>query len=430
MRNPRPTTKVLSGWRALAVQLRFCASVLHRRLFHKRRFPLLILRASKNGFFKTLSLLQDCRLTKVIKAGGRYHFSLVEPGWPSEAYDLMIANGGLNVGGAGTPAKAHIDLAILAITRVCGNGCEFCYERFNVNGTDTVPLDRWQTVIGELQSIGVGVVALSGGEPMLRFGNTMQILWAADKSQSDFHMYTSGLGVSYDKVDALVQAGLSGVAVGLDHYDPATHDVVRGRRGAFDDAIKALRLFRDAGILTFVNTCITKPLVKSDGLWRFYEMLHELGVGAVQLLEPKPCGGYATQQVNSLYGLLERRATMDFFEATTGSGNHAGYPAVYFPAFTEAPENLGCMMGGLSHLHVDSRGNVEPCVFLPVTFGNIMNRSFVDIYRDMRNAVPHPLHRRCPALQLAERVGFEPEEGKEVPLAYEAVKGEWERMYA
>ena len=421
--------RVLSGWRALPVQLWFCAMVLFRWLFRRSRFPLLYMRRSRNGFLKTLTLLQDCKLTKVIKVNGKYHFSLVEPRWPSEAYDHMIANGGLNVGGAGTKAKRQIDLAILAITRACGNGCEHCYERFNVNGKDTVPISRWAPVIEELQSVGVSVVALSGGEPMLRFENTLSLLESADKRRSDFHLYTSGLGVNPERVERLVDAGLAGVAVGLDHFDPAVHDVIRGRMGAFEDAVNALRLFGDAGILTFVNTCITKELVASDGLWKFYDFLHSTGVGAVQLLEPKPCGGYAAQKIRSLYGPRERRATMRFFQATAGSGNHTGYPAVYFPAFTEAPENLGCMMGGLSHLHIDSRGNVEPCVFLPVTFGNILSRSFKDIYRDMRVAVPRPLHKRCPALQLAERVGFEPGEGKEIPLAYGDVRVEWDRIF-
>jgi MoaA/NifB/PqqE/SkfB family radical SAM enzyme len=106
-----------------------------------------------------------------------------------------------------------------------------------------------------------------------------------------------------------------------------------------------------------------------------------------------------------------------------------GYPAVYLPAYTESPQNLGCMMGGLSHLHIDSRGNVEPCVFVPVSFGNITDTSFTDIYRRMREAIPRPLHGRCPALQLADRVGFSPKSGT-LPLEFESVRAEWGRMYA
>jgi MoaA/NifB/PqqE/SkfB family radical SAM enzyme len=428
MSGTRP--KIYSGIAALPVQLRFCASVLYRRIFHKRRYPLLYLMPSKNGFLKTIKLLARCKLTKVIKVGRKYHFSLLEPRWPSEAYDNLMTNGGLNLGGAGTAAKVQIDLAVLAITSACGNRCEHCYERNNIGQRDIVPVSRWRTVIEDIQRIGVSVVALSGGEPLVRFDNTLSLLETADKRRSDFHLYTSGLGATRERVFALVEAGLAAVGVGLDHFEPTRHDAIRGRKGAFDDAIRAIRMFGDAGILTYVNVCITKDLVRSDGLWRFYDLLNSLGVGAIQLLEPKPCGGYAARQINTLYGTQERRETMAFFEATHRSRHFDGYPAVYFPAFMEAPVNLGCMMGGLSHLHIDSRGNVEPCVFLPVSFGNINKASFSDIYRRMRKAVPRPLHRRCPALQLGERMGFSPEAGNELPVPFESVRAEWRRMYA
>jgi len=36
---------------------------------------------------------------------------------------------------------------------------------------------------------------------------------------------------------------------------------------------------------------------------------------------------------------------------------------------------------------IDSKGNVNPCVFLPVTFGNIMEEYFRSIYRRMRERI-------------------------------------------
>ncbi len=422
--------RVYSGLVALPVQLRFCLSVLLRRLFRRRRYPLLRLRVSKHGFLETLRLLERCKLTKVIRVGGKYHFSLLEPRWPSRAYDHLMANGGLNLGGAGTAAKRQIDLAVLAITRACANRCEHCYERFNLGRREAVPISRWKTVIEELQQIGVSVVALSGGEPLARFDDTFALLRAADKSRSDFHLFTSGYGVTPERVSALVGAGLAAVGVGLDHYDRSRHDAIRGRSGAFDDAVRALSLFGEAGILTYTNTCVTKDLVRSNGLERLHEMLRDLGVGAMQLLEPKPCGGYAARHIRSIYGPGERAATLAFFEATHTLRKFRKYPAVYFPAFMEAPQNLGCLMGGLSHLHIDSRGNVEPCVFVPVSFGNVNRASFAEIYGRMREAVPLPLHGRCPALRLGESVGFSPDAGKELPVPFESVEAEWRRMYA
>jgi len=417
--------KIVRGVATTPVLLRFCAAVLYRRLFRKRQYPLLSLR----GFLRTLKLLQQCNTTKAIKVGAKYHFSLQEPRWPSEVYDRLMANGGLNLGAAGTASKLQIDLAILAITRACAYHCEHCYERHNLAQQDTVPLSRWRAVIDELQDIGVSVIALSGGEPLARFEKTLSLLQTADKTRSDFHLYTTGHGATEERVEALVGAGLAAAGIGLDHFDPARNDAIRGHPGAFANAVRALRMFGDAGILTFVNTCLTKDLVRGDGLQRFHDLLYTLGVGAVQLLEPKPCGGYGGRKVHTWFGAEERRATRAFFESTHRARVRRGYPAVYLPAYTEAPENLGCMMGGLSHLHIDSRGNVEPCVFVPISFGNITDTSFTDIYRRMREAIPRPLHGRCPALQLADRVGFGPKSGA-LPLAFESVRAEWGRMYA
>jgi len=424
----RARTRVYSGLAAIPVQLRFCLSVLYRRLFQRGRYPLLYLGASKRGFLTTIRLLQRIGLTKVVRVGRHYHFSLVEPRWPSKAYDRLMANGGLNLGAAGTPAKPQIDLAVLAITRACEYRCQHCYERPSLGARKGVTVSRWKGVIEELQGIGVSVVALSGGEPLGDFQSTLELLAGADKTRSDFHLYTSGHGATPEKVAALLEAGLAGVGVGLDDFEPARHDALRGHEGAFQDAVRALRLFAEAGILTYVNACLSKALVRSGGLWRFYDLLSELGVGGVQLLEPKPCGGYANRQVETLFGPEDKEATLRFFEVSQRSKRHRRHPAVYYPAHMEAPGNLGCMMGGLSHLHIDGLGNVEPCVFVPVSFGNVNETSFTEIYRRMRAAIPRPVHARCPSLQLAERVGFGAERWQRLPVPFASVEGEWRRM--
>lgn len=412
------------GFAALPAQLRFCLSVVAKRVFLKRRYPLLFLAPWRNGFFKTLKLLARLRMTKVIRLGRYRHFSLLEPRWPSPAYEHLIARGGLNLAAAGTAAKVQIDLAVLGITRACPYRCAHCYERFNLASTEAVTVDRWREVIREIQQIGVSVVALSGGEPFARFDDALSLLETADRSRSDFHLFTTGHGATPERVKALARAGLVAAAVGLDDFEPSRHDAIRAHRGAFDDAVRAIRLFSEAGILTYVNACMTKGLVERDGLYHFYELLRALGVGALQLLEPRPCGGYATCALDTVYGPEERTAVREFFEATNRSPRYRRYPAVYFPALMEAPENLGCMGGGLSHLYIDSLGNVEPCVFLPVSFGNITREGFRTVYERMRQAMPRPTP-QCPSLHLAKTVGFTPDRQAQLPVAYESIREQW-----
>jgi len=87
---------------------------------------------------------------------------------------------------------------------------------------------------------------------------------------------------------------------------------------------------------------------------------------------------------------------------------------------------MGCMMGGLSHLTIDSKGNVNPCVFLPVTFGNIMKEDFATIYARMRMAIPRPVHKACPSITLAETIRGRLRAGIVSPVPFEALRDEWE----
>jgi hypothetical protein len=77
---------------------------------------------------------------------------------------------------------------------------------------------------------------------------------------------------------------------------------------------------------------------------------------------------------------------------------------------------------------VDSTGNVQPCVFLPVSFGNIMDEDFMDIFLRMKKAVPHVLHIPCPALSLAEEIKVRSQGGADLPLVYEKIEDEWQKM--
>jgi MoaA/NifB/PqqE/SkfB family radical SAM enzyme len=419
--------RIRSGVAALPVQLRFCLDVLWKWLFHRSRYPLLSL-SHRTGFLATLRLLNRLHLTKAIQVGRYHHFSLLEPRWPSPAYDRLIARGGLNLAAAGTSGKKQVDLAILAVSRVCDYGCAYCYERFNLGDREIVPAARWREVIRQLQEIGVSVIALSGGEPLLRFEDTLDLLDSSDKRRSDFHIFTTGHGATQKRVTDLARAGLAAAGVGLDHYDRHLCDAARGYEGAFDEALVALTLFREAGLLTYVNVCLSRPLMKGGGLWRLYDLAHALGVGAVQLLEPKPCGGFSGRDPQGLFGAAEKRAALEFFETANRKRRYGRHPAVYFPAFMEAPENLGCMMGGLSHLYVDSLGNVEPCLFLPVSFGNVLSEDFSAIYARMRAEIPRPLHRPCPSFELAATVGFDPRGRGGLPIAHASIQEEWHRL--
>lgn len=388
------------------------------------------MRASRGGILANRKLLTGAGLCKVIEFDGTYRFSLSTPRWPSHVFDRMAAGGGLNVAAAGTPAKRQIDMAILGITRKCAYRCRSCYERDSLSAEDTLPVSLWAEAVRGLQHWGTSVIVLSGGEPMLRSEGVLSLLRSADHDHSEFHLHTTGQGVTDDIAAAFRRAGLSAVGIGLDDDDPGRHDEMRGRRGAFEDAIRALGSFRRAGVFLYLNTCLSSPFIRSGGLPRLAEKAAEWGVGIIRLLEPRPCGLAGERDVPMVLSDADRESAATFYEIANKNPGFPAFPLISYEAYIEHPDRLGCRMGGLSHLSISGRGDVQPCVFLPVSFGNIAEENISAILLRMRAAVPRPLRRACPAETLAPLLREKSQNHPATPVAFEAIREEWESLFS
>lgn len=414
----------LSG---LLFKLKFRLSFV-KYLLQKKKYPLFVLSPSKGGMLKTQKTMRKLGLSKAVRYDGHYYLSLTTPRWPSRAFDHMVGKGGLNLTAAGTPLKSQVDTAILAITRQCVYECKHCYERFNLGEEEAVPIERWKQVVQALQAQGVNIITFSGGEPMLRFAGLMELVEAVDKDLSDIHVHTSGHGVTLEKAIRLKQAGVAAVAVGLDDVVPSRHNDIRGNENAYKEALRALQLFRKAGLFTTVNMCLTKDMAQAGELHRFFLLAKHLGVGFVRFLEPKPCGGYIDTDMEDLFSEKHRTTVTEFFRELNRDKKYTDYPIISYEAHFEKPEHLGCMMAGHSHFHIDSRGNVEPCVFMPVSFGNIMDEDVRDIFARMRETIPHPIHEECPALRLSSLIREKKNSGTPLPVPFAGIEDDWWRM--
>lgn len=405
-----------------SVMLRYRFSML-KYIVNRRKYPLFSLSNVEGGLHESQVLFKKMKTRKFVQHNGNYYFSLNAPHWPSKAFDKMAANGGLNVAAAGTAIKHHIDNAIIGITRQCDYNCIHCYEFNNLKKKDTIPVFKLQEVISKLQAYGTGIITLSGGEPILRFNDLIHILKEADHSKSDFHIHTSGYGVSKGKAEQLKKAGLQAAGVALDDIDPKRHDTFRGFKGAYQNAINALKYFQDAGVFTYVNMCLTNEIIRSGDIYRYFDLMRTLKVGFVRWLEPKPCGAYLKNEGEScILGENERAIATDLYINSNTGKSHMDYPVISYESYVELPENLGCLMGGNSLIYIDTAGNVEPCVFLPVTFGNILEEDFLVIFDRMKGVIPGPVKKGCPAITLNSKINNLKEKGISLPVSFETIE--------
>jgi MoaA/NifB/PqqE/SkfB family radical SAM enzyme len=384
---------------------------------------------SSDSVIKVHQLRKKLLLYKLVRFNNQYYSTPTIPAFPSKAYDKMITNGGLNFLSAGTESKRQVDSVFLAITNKCTLKCTYCYERQNINNPKNIPSQKWQDAVRSLQKVGVNVFILTGGEPLLDFDKLITILKSANKDESDFHLHTSGYSVTEEKIKELKEAGLKAVAVGLDDYNADRHDKIRGA-GTFEQATKALRLFNMAGILTYVNFCVNKEILRDNNIYNYYKFVKELNVSMIQLLEPRPCGGYFDSFDNVWLNEAERKKLYRFALDGNQKKYFKDYPLIYYVAHIEGKNQMGCHMGGLSHFYINSAGDVIPCVFLPIKYGNILEESITSIFRRMREKIPMPIYCDCPSLLLQDECKKIFRSTKSLPIAAEDIQDKIDVLYS
>jgi MoaA/NifB/PqqE/SkfB family radical SAM enzyme len=273
----------------------------------------------------------------------------------------------------------------VAVTNRCRYNCWHCSKHHRPQAE--LPPEALARLAADLQEMGVSIIGLTGGEPLLR-GDLESLLRGID-DRSTCLLFTSGDGLTPERAASLKDAGLFGAAVSLDHVDAAVHDKLRGHSGAYDTALAAIRATRDAGLYTMIQLVATREMVGGNLLDRYLELAAGLGVHEIRLLEPMPTG--RLMQGQARYGLSarERRLLRDVHVRTNRDPRLVKVSSF---AHVEHGSNYGCG-AGFQHLYVDADGNVCPCDFVPVSFGNVNEEPVGEIWSRMNRAFGRP--RRC-----------------------------------
>ena len=275
----------------------------------------------------------------------------------------------------------------LSVTDRCRYRCDRCSNCAQCG--DDPPLETLVRLAEDLRAAGTCRVALTGGEPMLR-DDLPAVVEACGRDLSPV-LFTSGYGLDSGKARQLHQAGLAAAFVSLDHFLAEEHDRVRGEAGAFDRAVEAIRACREAGLYTAAQAVIGSSLLEKGRLERFVAFFAKRwGAHEVMLLEEVPIRGQPAQ--GDAAAVRQRLEAMQL-----RSARDARMPKVSSMSWLESAQCLGCQ-AGFSFLYVSARGDVFPCDFVPLSFGNIHELGIAAIHERMQRRCSGVLRR--PVLRI------------------------------
>jgi MoaA/NifB/PqqE/SkfB family radical SAM enzyme len=323
------------------------------------------------------------RINKFIRVDSRHYWSLNAPPWPSDSFDIFIKN---ELAGCLVPERktTHLQTMIFSITNRCSLKCEHCFEWHNLDSSEILRQEDLKKIMSRFQERGISQIQLSGGEPLCRFNDLIDLLSSA-RAGTDFWLLTSGYGLNAEKASMLKDAGLSGVNISLDHWDESKHNEFRGKDDSYSWVMRAARASIDAGLALCFSLCATKDFITEDNLRKYAVIARNAGAGFIQILEPRNVGHYIGRDVE-----LEKKHTaiLDRFFLSANSGKSSvNMPIVHYPGYHQ--RKTGCFGAGNRYLYVDSKGDLHACPFCQNAIGNALDDDLDESIEKIKKAGCH-----------------------------------------
>ncbi|HET7541448.1 MAG TPA: radical SAM protein [Polyangiaceae bacterium] len=271
------------------------------------------------------------------------------------------------------------------LTHRCNARCVHCYSASGPRAPTARDLSTTESigVVDQLADAGVLVLALSGGEPMLR-RDWWVIASHAVTRGLNVNIGTNGSSITPRNVALLSNMGIKSVTVSLDSHVAETHDAFRRLPGLHAKAVRAVQLLSERGIRVVVGFTPTR-LNWRDGP-EVIALAARIGATAVNLSEYVPAGRGTVDLAIAPEKLRQVLQTWILLrEQYSGKIGIMWHDCRVGMLVSEADKRdyVGCGAGRLV-ARILPDGTVTPCVFLPTAIGSLREACFSELWRNSK----------------------------------------------
>jgi radical SAM protein with 4Fe4S-binding SPASM domain len=298
-------------------------------------------------------------------------------------------------------------LVVWDFTHKCNLSCKHCYSDSGGVRIAELTTEEALDVVDQLAEAGVTALAFSGGEPLTRTDFFEVAGYAVDRGLY-VSVATNGTLLTREMARRLKQAKIHYVEISIDGATATTHDAFRGVPGAFDKAVMGLKNAVAEDLCACIATTATKNNLEE--MPAIVMLAEEIGAERFTYFNFIPTGR-GKEHFNQDLSAEEREKLMRFLlnrmssgckttilttapqlarvalqcQGRSGTGEvtmsmaHMQTARVSKKAVPLADFIGGCGAGRL-YCSLSPQGDVHPCVFLPVTVGNLKKEKFIDIW--------------------------------------------------
>ncbi len=261
-------------------------------------------------------------------------------------------------------SKKNIPLGVLIeLTYRCNNHCYYCFQQGHPK-TRELSNKKWFDILGQLAAAGTLYLTFSGGEPLIR-EDFLSIVERAISLNFGVSVITNGGLLTPSTIQRLASLGILDIGISFHAAQACLHDRLSGVPGSFAGARKGLDLCIAAGLKTIV-----KHTVSSMNFGEYTE-LDKLCQSSGALFEYDCFVLPGETGTVSPFGLTRQQ-----FLRFNQSRNVAPLDC---SKTSDAAARLHCD-AGRSIAGINPKGDVMPCILLPLSLGNCSASPFITIW--------------------------------------------------
>lgn len=288
-------------------------------------------------------------------------------------------------------------VVLLDPTSACNMKCKGCWAA-EYGYKSSLTLDEMRKIVSQSKELGTHFFMFTGGEPLIKKDEILTL--ARENSDCLFLAFTNGTLVDDAFCESIKQCGNISLALSIEGSEETT-DLRRGP-GAYKKNLAAMRLLKKHKCLFGTSVCYTAgnyDAVTSD---EFYDLMIENGAKFAWYFHYMPVGRAADA---SLLLSPQQRETV-YRRIRANRNSKTGKPIFTVDFQNDAEFVGGCIAGGRNYFHINSEGDVEPCVFIHYSDSNIREKSILEclkapLFREYYKGQPFNdnMLRPCPMLE-------------------------------
>lgn len=330
---------------------------------------------------RLLFFLASMKHNKFVKIGRKVKINLYVPGFPSKAFytacDKVLE----------FEKKMPCITTLISVTSACRYNCPHCYQKFD-KGKD-VDINILVSTIQRLQDKGIAFFNIEGGEPFLVFDRLLKVCNAID-DRSEILINATGDGMTMEKLEELKKRNnLLGIMFSLHTPDPDETNQFMGVDNAWENLKNGVELCHKVGIPVTFNTCLLKGAFYDGTFEKIMAASKEMGGSILQLIKPKPAGGWLNSNLEK-FAPKDVQLLLEKVDDYNLKKKHRSDTFISAMIREESPELFGCTAGAVDRFYINAKGDVQPCEFLNLSFGNIAADNFDTVYNKMRKVFEEP----------------------------------------